>query len=38
MDIETIVRALGVTRIRTVNPLKLDEMKEALDWAYREVR
>ena len=38
MDIETIVRALGVTRIRTVNPLKLDEMKEALDWAYQEVR
>ena len=38
MDIETIVRALGVTRVRTVNPLKLDEMKSALDWAYTEVR
>ena len=38
MDIETIVRALGVTRVRTVNPLKLNEMKEALDWAYQQVR
>ena len=38
MDIETIVRALGVTRVRTVNPLKLDEMRAALDWAYQQVR
>lgn len=38
MDIETIVRALGVTRVRTVNPLKLDEMDAALDWAYAQVR
>ena len=37
MDIETIVRALGVERVRTVNPLRLNDMKEALDWAYREV-
>jgi len=38
MDIETIVRALGLERVRTVNPLHLDEMKKALDWAYTEVR
>lgn len=37
MDIETIVRALGVERVRVVNPLRLDEMKACLDWAYREV-
>ena len=37
MDIETIVRALGVERVRTVNPLRLNDMKAALDWAYREV-
>ncbi|MBO5494041.1 MAG: indolepyruvate ferredoxin oxidoreductase subunit alpha [Pyramidobacter sp.] len=38
MDIETIVRALGVESVRTVNPLHLDEMKKALDKAYNEVR
>lgn len=38
MDVETIVRALGLERVRTVNPLRLDEMKKALDWAYTEVR
>ena len=37
MDIETIVRALGSTAVRTVNPLQLNEMRDALDWAYREV-
>lgn len=37
MDIEAIVRALGLERVRTVNPLRLDEMKKALDWAYTEV-
>lgn len=37
MDIETIVRAMGCERVRTVNPLRLNEMEAALDWAYREV-
>ena len=34
IDIETVVRALGIQNVRTVNPLRLREMKEALDWAY----
>lgn len=38
MDVETIVRALGAKKVRVVNPLHLDEMKEALDWAFQEVR
>ena len=33
-DIATLVRALGVKNIRTVNPLNLQEMNDALDWAY----
>ncbi|MCT4660245.1 MAG: indolepyruvate ferredoxin oxidoreductase subunit alpha [Tissierellales bacterium] len=32
-DIEKIVKALGVEHVRKVNPLKLDEMGAALDWA-----
>lgn len=32
MDIETIVRALGVKNVRTVNPNNLEETSEALDW------
>lgn len=32
--IETVVRALGIPRVRSVNPLQLQEMKEALDWAF----
>lgn len=32
-DIEKIVRALGVEHVKKVNPLKLDEMGDALDWA-----
>lgn len=32
-DIEKIVRALGVEHVKKVNPLKLDEMGAALDWA-----
>lgn len=31
-DIETIVKALGVQHVRTVNPLHLDEMEAAIDW------
>lgn len=32
-DIYVIVKALGIEHIRIVNPLKLNEIKEALDWA-----
>lgn len=32
-DIPSIVKALGVEHVRTVNPMKLKEVKEALDWA-----
>jgi len=32
-DIPAIVKALGIENIKTVNPIKLDEMKEAIDWA-----
>ncbi|WP_246415364.1 indolepyruvate ferredoxin oxidoreductase subunit alpha [Megasphaera hominis] len=34
IDIQTVVRALGIQHIRTVNPLDLQAMNEALDWAY----
>lgn len=33
-NIPEIVKALGVKHVRTVNPLRLDELKEAFDWAY----
>lgn len=33
-DVETVVKALGIKHVRTVNPLDLKAMKEALDWAY----
>lgn len=33
-DIPKIVEALGVKNIKTVNPLRVDEMKEAFDWAF----
>ncbi|QCX34422.1 indolepyruvate ferredoxin oxidoreductase subunit alpha [Caloramator sp. E03] len=32
-DIEKVVRALGVENVRTVNPLEISEMKDAMDWA-----
>ncbi len=32
-DIPAIVKALGIDNVKTVNPIKLDEMKEAIDWA-----
>lgn len=32
-DIESICRALGVKHVRKVNPNKLDEVKETLNWA-----
>lgn len=31
-DIESVVKALGVKKVITVNPLKIEEMKEAMDW------
>lgn len=34
IDIETVVRALGVKNVRTVNPNNLADMKATLDWAY----
>lgn len=33
LPIADVVKALGVDHIRTVNPLKLAEVNEALDWA-----
>jgi len=34
LDLEEVVKALGIRQVRAVNPLHLDEMKAALDWAY----
>lgn len=31
-DIEAVVKALGVAHVRVINPLKLEEVKEALEW------
>lgn len=36
LDVEEVSRALGIKRIRTINPLHLDEVKDALDWAFAE--
>jgi indolepyruvate ferredoxin oxidoreductase alpha subunit len=33
VDIATVVKAVGIEYVRTVNPLKLDEVKDALAWA-----
>lgn len=33
-DIETVVRALGINNVRTVNPNDLKAVNEALDWAF----
>lgn len=33
-NIPAIVKALGVEHVRTVNPLNLDELNEAFDWAF----
>lgn len=33
-SIPDIVKALGIKHVRTVNPLKLDELKEVFDWAF----
>lgn len=34
-DISKIVKSLGVKHVKAVNPLKLDELNEAFDWAYK---
>lgn len=34
ISIPDLVRALGIKHVRTVNPLKLDQLKEAFDWAF----
>ncbi len=33
VNIETLVRAMGIKNVRTINPNKLDQVNEALDWA-----
>ncbi|HWR38968.1 MAG TPA: indolepyruvate ferredoxin oxidoreductase subunit alpha [Patescibacteria group bacterium] len=33
IDIPTVVKALGVDHIRVVNPMNLQELKDAFDWA-----
>ena len=35
-DIEAVVRALGVKRVRTIDPLDLKATKEAINWAIAE--
>jgi indolepyruvate ferredoxin oxidoreductase alpha subunit len=35
-DIEAIVRALGVDKVKSVNPINRNEMKEAMDWAFEQ--
>lgn len=34
VSIPNIVKALGIEHVKVVNPLKLDELKEAFDWAF----
>lgn len=34
IDIPSVVKALGVDHIRVINPLNLQEVKEAFDWAW----
>ena len=34
IDVETVVKALGIKHVRTVNPLDLKAMKETLDWVF----
>lgn len=33
LAIEEVVRAIGIDHVKTVNPLRLQEVREALDWA-----
>lgn len=34
IDIPSLVKAIGIKHVRTVDPNKLDDMKEAFNWAY----
>jgi indolepyruvate ferredoxin oxidoreductase alpha subunit len=34
VEIEAVARALGIEHVRTVNPLRLKDVAEALDWAF----
>jgi indolepyruvate ferredoxin oxidoreductase alpha subunit len=34
IDIENLVKAIGIENVKTVNPLNLKEMRTALDWAF----
>lgn len=34
VEIEPVVRALGIKHVRTINPMNQAEMKDALNWAY----
>lgn len=34
VNIADLVKAIGIKHVRTVNPLKLDELEEAFDWAF----
>lgn len=34
VDIEALVKAIGIKNIKTINPNNLKEVKETLDWAY----
>jgi len=34
VNIADVVKAIGIKHVKTVNPLKLDELKEAFDWAF----
>ncbi len=36
VEIEPLVRALGIDLVKTVNPLRLDELKAAFDWAMEQ--
>ncbi len=35
LDIPTLCKAIGIKHVKVVNPLQLDEVKEALDWALK---
>ena len=34
VNIADVVKAIGIEHVKTVNPMELDKMKEALDWAF----
>lgn len=34
IDIQNVVKALGIKNVKTINPHKLDEVRETLKWAF----